>query len=58
MEYDALLGLLYGKHMILPPIEERKCKQHAVLVDTERSYEFYDGYRDGMDFDIYTRTIR
>ena len=22
MEYDALLGLLYGKYMILPPIEE------------------------------------
>lgn len=57
-EYDALLTALYGDYMQLPPPEERVCKQHALLVDTERSYEEYQGYRDGMTFDIHTRSIR
>ena len=56
--YDAMLTALYGDYKILPPPEERVCKQHALLVDTERSYEEYEGYRDGMTFDVYTRSIR
>ena len=56
--YDGLLRILYGDYMILPPPEERQIKQHALLVDTENSYEMYLNYRDGMKFDVYTRSIR
>ena len=34
------------------------CKQHAILVDFERSHENYLHYRDDMKFDVYTRSIR
>lgn len=57
-EYDALLTTLYGDYMTMPPIEERKCKEHTVLVDLNCSYEEYEHYRDGMKFEVYTRSIR
>lgn len=57
-EYDRLLRILYGDYMVLPPEEDRKCKEHAILVDLNRSYEEYAHYRDGMTFDVYTRSIR
>ena len=57
-EWDKLLDLLYGDYMTLPPPEERQLKQHALVVDTERSWEEYLHYRDGMDFDVHTRSIR
>ncbi len=57
-EYDKLLRELYGDYTQLPPPEQRVCKQHAILVDTQRSYEEYAHYRDGMTFDVYTRSIR
>ena len=53
-----LLETLYGDYMTLPPVEERRCKQHAILVDLTKSWEHYEGYRDGMTFDTYTRSIR
>ena len=56
--YDALLTMMYGDYMTLPSEEERKCKVHAILVDTERNYTEYEHYRDGMKFDIFTRSIR
>ena len=56
--YDALLRLLYGDYMQLPAPEERECKQHAIFIDLENSYEIYEGYRDGMTFDVHTRSIR
>lgn len=56
--YDALLRQLYGEYMILPPEDQRKVKQHAILVDLENSYEVYKNYRDGMRFETYTRSIR
>lgn len=57
-KYDEVLKLLYGDYMRLPPEEDRKCKEHAILVDLTRSYEHYKTYRDGMKFDVYTRSIR
>lgn len=57
-DYDALLRGLYGTYMELPPPEQRVCKQHAILVDTERDYEQYAHYRDGMSFAVFTRSIR
>ena len=56
--YDRLLRILYGNYHQLPPEEDRLCKQHAILVDTENSYEKYAHYRDGMEFEIHTRSIR
>ena len=57
-EYDRFLTQLYGDWRTLPPEEDRICKQHAILVDLEHSYECYADYRDGMEFDVYTRSIR
>lgn len=57
-EYDALLKILYGDYMRLPPPEQRVCKQHAILIDLNRSYEVYSDYRDGMRFAVHTRSIR
>ena len=57
-EYDALLSTLYGDYMRLPSECERKIKQHALLVDFERSWEAYEHYRDDMTFEINTRSIR
>ena len=56
--YDALLRSLYGDYMQMPPPEQRLCKQHAILVDTRQSYETYEGYRDDMTFEVYTRSVR
>ena len=58
VQYDELLKILYGDYMTLPKEEDRKCKQHAVLVDLKRSFEHYEGYREHMNFDVYTRSIR
>lgn len=57
-EYDRLLTIVYGDYMTLPTEEERKCKSHSILVDLTQSYEAYEHYRDGMQFDILTRSIR
>ena len=55
--YHELLTTLYGDYMKLPGEEERRIKEHAILVDTERDYTAYAHYRDGMTFDVYTRNI-
>lgn len=57
-KYDELLTTMYGDYMKLPPPEERTVKQHAVLVDLERSYEEYQDYHKNLEFDVYTRSIR
>ena len=57
-DYDACLRGIYGDYMQLPPPEERACKQHAILVDVHRSYEHYRDYREGMTFDVLTKSIR
>lgn len=57
-QFHQVLTTLYGDYMRIPPPEERETKKHAILVDTERSYEAYLHYRDNMTFDVYTRSIR
>ncbi len=57
-QYDSLLRALYGDYMQIPPEEDRKCKQHAILVDLKHSHEKYAHYRDGMKFEVHTRSIR
>lgn len=58
VQYDAVLKTLYGDYMRIPSEEERKCKEHAMLVDLNRAYEHYKTYRDGMDIETNTRSIR
>ena len=56
--YDEMLTTIYGNYMQLPNEEERKSKEHALLVDAECDYSAYENYRDGMKFDVYTRSNR
>lgn len=56
--YDDVLRQLYGDYMRVPSPKERVCKEHAILVDLIHSYEEYRNYRDGMTFDVKTRSIR
>lgn len=58
VQYDEILKTLYGDYMTVPPESERKCKEHAILVDLKHSYEHYKTYRDGMKFDVHIRSIR
>lgn len=57
-QYDAILKVLYNDYWTVLPEEERKYKEHALLVDLTRSYEHYKNYRDGMKFTVHTRSIR
>ncbi len=57
-DYDALLRLLYGDYMQLPPPEERQCKVHAQLVDLEHSYEDYWDVHRNLKVDVYSESIR
>lgn len=57
-DWDGLLRQLYGDYMRLPSETERRVKRHAILVDLERSYEYYADYREGMEFADQTRSIR
>jgi len=56
--YDALLTVLYGDYLRIPTEGEREIKQHAFLVDLRKSYQAYENYREGMKFDVNTRSIR
>lgn len=57
-KYDQLLQIIYGDYMTMPPEEERTYKQHAVLVDLNRSYEDYTEYHKSMTFGSLTKSIR
>lgn len=55
---DALLTTLYGDYMTASPPDEREKKVHAVLVDTDHSYEMYLDWQSRQQYDVYTRSIR
>ncbi len=57
-QYDELLSIMYGDYMTLPSEEERKCKIHAIKVDTNNSYEQYYQWHKKQNFDILSRSIR
>ena len=56
--YDALLTQLYGNWHKLPPPSERKCKEHAAILDLECSYKKYLEKQQEMCITQYTRSIR
>ncbi len=56
--YDLLLRRMYGDYRIPLPPEQREQKIHAVLVDTEHSYELYIEQQKSMKFHGYGRSIR
>ena len=56
--YDELLTKLYGNYLRLPEPEERKCKEHAAILDLEHPYTDYLERQRSMTIDTYTRTIR
>ena len=56
--YDALLTQLYGNWHVLPSPEARKCKEHAAIIDLERSYTNYLAAQRAMRIDVCTRSIR
>ena len=57
-DYDCLLRHLYGDYRRIPTEAEREQKRHCILIDLHRSYEAYEGYRDGMKFEVHQRSIR
>lgn len=55
---SELLTKLYGDYERIPPPEERRCKEHAAILDTEHSYTEYLDEQRKMKIDVYTRSIR
>lgn len=53
-----LLTAIYGDYMQIPPEEDRGIKEHCILVDLKHDYKHYEHYREGMKWDVYTRSIR
>ena len=57
--YHEMLTTMYGDYMTFTPSkEEQEIKKHTILVDIDRNYTEYENYRDGMTFDVHTRSIR
>lgn len=57
-DYNLMLTTLYDNYMVLPQQQERKKKQHAVLVDLNNSYDKYRDYHLKIRFSTKTRGIR
>jgi lipopolysaccharide cholinephosphotransferase len=55
---DEMLTLIYGDYRTPPPEEERRCKVHGVIVDTQRSYEAYLQQQKEMKVMEFARSIR
>ena len=54
---EAVLSF-QGDYMQIPPEEDRSIKEHCILVDLKHDYKHYEHYREGMKWDVYTRSIR
>ena len=53
-----MLTLIYGDYMTEPPQEQRQCKVHGVIVDTQNSYEQYLQQQKDMKVTQFARSIR
>lgn len=53
-----MLTRIYGDYMTQPPEEERQCKVHGMIVDTEQSYEHYLQQQRDMKVTQFARSIR
>ena len=56
--YDALLTKLYGDWRTPHTPSERKCKEHAAILDLNHSYTEYLEEQRSMHIDQYTKSIR
>ena len=56
--YDELLTKLYGDYHHIPDYSERKCKEHAAIIDLTHPYTDYLEKQRAMKFETYTRSIR
>lgn len=56
--YEELLTVLYGDYKKIPEESERACKQHAMKIDLEHSYEIYLDWQEKQKIDLYARSIR
>lgn len=56
--YDKLLRIMYGDYLEIPDESIRSSKVHAIMVDKNRPPETENDIRDGMEFDIKTKSIR
>lgn len=56
--YEEMLTQLYGDYHKIPTPQERRCKEHAAILDLEHSYTQYLEKHRRMRFDIPTRSIR
>ena len=43
---------------MLPPPSERKCKEHAAILDLEHSYTEHLQEQQDMEITVYSRSIR
>ena len=57
-QYDTMLCTMFGNYLSTPDERERKIKQHAVLVDVDKSFEKYADYWEGKRIDEHSRSIR
>ena len=53
-----ILVVLHGDYQKLPPMEERKCKEHVAILDLENSYHSYLEKQETLDISVFTRSIR
>ena len=56
--YHEMLTKLYGDYMTPLPEEQRDCKVHADIVDTQNSYECYLEMQKNQNVQVFTRSIR
>lgn len=56
--FDEMLTTLYGDYRSIPKADDRRCKQHAAILDLHNSYTKYLDEQKTMKIDTLTRSIR